>query len=194
LKWAFCPLFLFPAVSFVSKDFRVAAVWPLADRVVRSHGLVLFDLQLRRESVGWVLRAVIDRPVRRDGSGEIVAETPEDGIGIAECQVVSTDLGTLLDVEDVLDVPYTLEVSSPGMDRPLREQDDYRRFVGRLVKLVVTEALEGQVHFEGHLRGVDGDVVLLQVGRQKMVRIPFARIARARLEVELLPAKGRTRR
>lgn len=167
---------------------------PLAERVVRSHGLELFDVQLRRESVGWVLRTVIDRPIRRDASGEILAEAPEDGIGIGECQEVSTDLGTLLDVEDPLDVPYTLEVSSPGMDRPLRDRDDYRRFVGRLVKLVVTEAIEGQVHFEGHLRGVEGDEVLLQVGRQKVVRIPFARVARARLEVELLPAKGRPRR
>lgn len=178
----------------MSNDPRVAAVRPLAERVVTSHGLVLFDLQLRRESVGWVLRAIIDRPVRRDASGEILAETPEDGIGIGECQEVSTDLGTLLDVEDALDVPYTLEVSSPGLDRPLRALDDYRRFVGRLVKLVVTEPWEGQVHFEGHLGGVAGEDVVLHVGRTKVVRLPFARIARARLEVELATAKGRARR
>lgn len=181
-------------MSFVSNDSRVAAVRPLVERVVNSHGLVLFDLQLRRESVGWVLRAMIDRPVRRDASGVILVDTPEDGIGIEECQEVSTDLGTLLDVEDALDVPYTLEVSSPGMDRPLREPDDYRRFVGRLVKLVVTEAIEGQVHFEGHLAGVEGDVVVLQVGRTKLARIPLDRIARARLEVELQPTMRRPKR
>jgi len=98
-----------------------------ARRVVESHGLELFDLQLRRESIGWVLRVIIDRP---GGPGTGACEA----VGIEDCQRVSQDLGTLLDVEDLVgfDREYTFEVSSPGLDRPLRGEADYRRFEGRL--------------------------------------------------------------
>jgi ribosome maturation factor RimP len=165
-------------------DERIAGVRPIAERVVHSHGLELFGLQLRREAIGWVLRVVIDRPTERDGHGQVVVESIDAGIGIEDCQRVSEDLGTVLDVEDAVDGQYTLEVSSPGLDRPLRGADDYRRFAGRLAKIVVSEALDGQVHFEGRLRGVEGDTVVVEVGRQKTKRIPFSRIARARLDVE----------
>ena len=165
-------------------DERTAAVRQVAERVVRGHGLELFDVQLRREAIGWVLRVVIDRPTVRDGRGLVEVEPLDAAIGIDDCQRVSEDLGTVLDVEDAVDGQYTLEVSSPGLDRPLRGADDYRRFAGRLAKIVVSEALDGQVHFEGRLRGVEGDTVVVEVGRQKTKRIPFSRIARARLDVE----------
>jgi ribosome maturation factor RimP len=77
-----------------------------ANRVVESHGLEVFDVQLRRESTGWVVRVFIDRP---GPSG-----TPEDSVGIEDCAVVSRELSTVLDVEEPLDRAYTLEVSSPG--------------------------------------------------------------------------------
>lgn len=180
-----CPLFLFWGPStLVTTDAQPDPVRDIADRVVRSHGLELFDLQLRRESIGWVLRVTIDRPTLVDEQGVVVIERPEDAIGIAECQRVSDDLGTVLDVEDVVDVPYTLEVSSPGLDRPLREERDYRRFAGRIAKIVVREALDGQMHFEGRLHGVDGDAVVLEVGRGRVKRIPLSRVSRAKLAVE----------
>lgn len=160
----------------------------MAARVARSHGLELFDLQLRREPVGWVLRVVIDRPVRTDASGAIVVETPEESIGIEECEVVSEDLSALLDVEDPLDRHYTLEVSSPGLDRPLRGPADYQRFAGRLAKIVLHEAIEGQVYFEGRLGGLQGGEVVLVTGRRER-RIPLDRIARARLDVEFEPRR-----
>ena len=163
---------------------QLEAIRPIAERVVRSHGLELFDLQLRREAVGWVLRVVIVLPMRRDPDGHVVVETIEEGVGIDDCQRVSQDLGTVLDVEDAVDRQYVLEVSSPGMDRPLRGADDYRRFVGRLAKIVVTDAVDGQMHFEGHLRDIEGDDVVLEVGREKIKRIPLARIGRAKLGVE----------
>lgn len=159
-------------------------VRPIAERVVRSHGLELFDLQLRREPIGWVLRVMIDRPALRDAQGNVVVERPEDSIGIDECQRVSDDLGTVLDVEDPVEKHYTLEVSSPGLDRPLRHVDDYRRFAGRKVKLVVAEAVDGQMHFEGRLLGVDQDAVRIETGKGREKRLPLAQIARARLEVE----------
>ena len=154
-----------------------------AERVARSHGLEIFDVQLRREPIGMVLRVVIDRP----DPGRV--ETPEESVGIADCQRVSQDLSALLDVEEdrletaALGQAYTLEVSSPGLDRPLRHEGDYRRFQGRLAKLVTTEPVNGQSAFAGRLAGVDDGVVLLEEGR-KVHRVPLAHIKRARLEVE----------
>ena len=168
----------------MTTDTRLERVRTVAERVAGSCGLDIFDIQLRRESSGWVLRVVIDRPLQRDAEGVVVAETPEQSIGIEDCQRVSTDLSTILDVEDVLDHAYTLEVSSPGLDRPLRHADDYRRFSGRLAKLVVPAGVEGQTHFEGRIAGVEDEAVILQVGRRKERRIPLAAISRARLEVE----------
>jgi ribosome maturation factor RimP len=169
----------------VERETAVDRIRPLADRVARSHGLELFDLQWRREPVGWVLRVVIDRPLRTDASGTVVVEALEESIGIDECQRVSEDLSALLDVEDVLgEQHYTLEVSSPGLDRPLRGPDDYRRFAGRLAKIVVREAVDGQMHFEGRLLRVEDEVVVLAVGRSKEKRIPLGLVARGRLDVE----------
>jgi ribosome maturation factor RimP len=153
-----------------------------AERVARSHGLEIFDVQLRREPVGMVLRVVIDRPA----TGGV--EAPEDSVGIEDCQRVSQDLGALLDVEDEfgkqeLDETYTLEVSSPGLDRPLRYEADYRRFEGRLAKLVTTEPIDRQSAFAGRIKGVEDGSVLLEEGR-KTHRVPLAKIKRAHLDVE----------
>lgn len=148
-----------------------------------SHGLEIFDVQLRRESIGTVLRVVIDRP----DPGRI--ETPEEAVGIEECQRVSQDLSALLDVEEdelgdaSLAQHYTLEVSSPGIDRPLRHEADYRRFAGRLAKVVSAEPIEGQSAFSGRLRGVEDGYVVLEEGR-KTHRVPLALIKRAQLAVE----------
>jgi ribosome maturation factor RimP len=180
-----CPLFSFQGlVDRVRSDVQLERIRPIAERVLRSYDLDLFDLQLRRESIGWVLRVVIDRPTRAAPDGSVVVETIAEGIGIEDCQRVSQDLGTVLDVEDAVDVAYTLEVSSPGIDRPLRDANDYRRFAGRLAKIVVSEAVDGQAHFEGRIRAVEDDAVVLESGRGKIRRIPLARIARGRLDVE----------
>jgi ribosome maturation factor RimP len=182
---------------------ELARVREAAERVARSYGLEIFDVQLRRESVGTVLRVIIDRPDpagaasvhRSDADGGASPQrgsltSPEDdSVGIADCQRVSQDLSALLDVEeDDLEQPaltqaYTLEVSSPGLDRPLRHEADYRRFVGRLAKIVTTEAVDGQSAFAGRLSGVEDRTVLLAQGR-KTHRIPLDRIKRGRLDVE----------
>src|SRR3982750_3210954 len=101
----------------------------LAARIAESYGLEIFDVQFRREAAGMVLRVQIDRPGP--------AATAEDSVSVEDCAHVSRDLSAVLDVEDVVPTAYTLEVSSPGLDRPLRRPDDYRRFVGRLAKLVL---------------------------------------------------------
>ena len=135
---------------------RLTTIRAAAERVAQSYGLEIFDVQLRRESIGWVLRVMIDRPDRgvpetagrrrrhrRLPAGqpgpERAARRRRRGLG-----------------EAALGQHYTLEVSSPGLDRPLRDEADYRRFAGRLAKIVTTEPVDGQSAFAGHgIAGVE---------------------------------------
>ena len=173
-----CPLFLFKGV-LVSTATVVEQVRALADRVAGTYGLDIFDVQFRRESGGMVVRVQIDRPGP--------AGTADESVSIEDCARVSRDLSAILDVEDVVPTAYTLEVSSPGLDRPLRHADDYRRFSGRRAKLVMREAVDGQKFFKGQLGGVEQDEVLVVIingddGRRH--RVPIGVITRANLEVD----------
>jgi ribosome maturation factor RimP len=168
--------------GFTPKAEEITRLRDAAERVAKGHGLEIFDVQLRREPIGMVLRVVIDRP----DPGRV--EAPEESVGIAECQRVSQDLSALLDVEDefgetALGETYTLEVSSPGLDRPLRHAADYRRFAGRLAKIVTMEPIERQSAFAGRIAGIEHDAVILEEGR-KTHRVPLDRIKRAHLDVE----------
>ena len=148
----------------------------IAERVAASRGLVIWDIQSRRETSGHVVRVFIDRPGP--------SATPEESVSIEDCEQVNREMSTILDVEDPLPFAYTLEVSSPGLDRPLRGLDDYRRFAGGFSKVVVSEPVDNQKAFEGHLRGVDGEDVLLEAPNGRMHRLPYRLITRGRLEVE----------
>jgi ribosome maturation factor RimP len=158
----------------------------IAERVAASRGLEIWDLQSRREVSGHVVRVFLDRPGP--------SATAEESVSIEDCAEVNREMSTILDVEDPLPFAYTLEVSSPGLTRPLRSVEDYRRFSGRLAKLVVREAVDNQKAFEGHLRGIEGGteqgtdpgqpVVLLEAANGRMHKLPMALITRARLEVE----------
>ena len=148
----------------------------IAARVAGARGLTVDDVALRREGGQQVLRVTLDRP----GPSAIA----EESVSISDCEEVSQELGTILDVEDLLPARFTLEVSSPGLDRPLRHADDYRRFEGRLAKIVTREPINRQTAFAGRLRGMDGGDVLFESEGGKMVRLPLALISRARLEVE----------
>jgi ribosome maturation factor RimP len=160
-------------------------------RIAASYGLELFDVQYRREAIGPVLRIIIDRPApvadTTAPAGSAAGAGYEEPIGIDDCQRVSQDLSALIDVDDSLTEglsAFTLEVSSPGLDRPLRGEADYRRFVGRLAKIVTAEPIDGQSHFAGRLAGVEDGTALVQQGRRTH-RVPISLIRRARLEVEL---------
>ena len=148
----------------------------MADRVAASYGLEIFDVQFRREAVGLVLRVQIDRPGP--------ASTAEDSVSVEDCAHVSRDLSALLDVDDVVPTAYTLEVSSPGLDRPLRGADDYRRFAGRRAKVVMREPVDGQSFFKGKLGGVDAAGVAIDTDDGKRHHVPLNVITRANLEVE----------
>ena len=154
----------------------LAQIRAIAERVAASLGLEVWDIQSRRETIGHVVRVFIDRPGP--------AETPEESVSIEDCEQVNREMSTILDVEDPLPFTYTLEVSSPGLDRPLRDPADYGRFAGRMAKVVVSEAVDNQKAFEGRLRGVDGGHVLLEAPNGRMHRLPLRLITRGRLEVE----------
>src|SRR5262252_6896753 len=160
----------------MAADTVVDKVRDIAARVAADRGLEIFDVQFRREAPGMVLRIQIDR------AGP--SATADDSVSVDDCAHVSRELSAILDVEDVVPSAYTLEVSSPGLDRPLRRVDDYRRFAGRLAKIVVRDRIDGQGFFRGRLGGVDGGDVLIDSEDGKTRRVPLAGITRANLEVE----------
>ena len=129
------------------------------------------DVEVKRERGGHFVRLYVDK---------------EGGIGLDELQAVSEEVSAILDAEDPIDTTYTLEVSSPGLDRALKDEADYRRFVGRLVKLSSYEPWEGRRHWTGRLQSVaDGSVtVTLEKEKGATARIPLEKIAHGRLEVE----------
>jgi ribosome maturation factor RimP len=159
----------------------VEHVREIASRIAVSYGLEIFDVQFRREGPGMVLRIQIDRPG--------AAATAEESVSVEDCARVSRDVSAVLDVEDVVPAAYTLEVSSPGLDRPLRHAADYSRFAGRRAKLVMREAVDGQMFFKGRLGGAEdgagGATVVIMVTDDGLShRVPIGAITRANLEVE----------
>jgi ribosome maturation factor RimP len=158
----------------------VEKIREVAGRVAGTYGVEIFDVQFRREAAGMVLRVRIDRPGP--------AATAEESVSVEDCARVSRDLSAVLDVEDIVPTAYTLEVSSPGLDRPLRGADDYRRFAGRRAKVVTREPVDGQTYFRGQLAGLDGDAAvaaaLIDAEDGRRHRVPLHIISRANLEVD----------
>jgi ribosome maturation factor RimP len=154
----------------------IEQVRDIAGRVAASYGLELFDVQFRREASGMVLRIQIDRPGP--------AASADDSVSVEDCAKVSRDLSAILDVDDVVPTAYVLEVSSPGLDRPLRKAEDYERFAGRRAKLVMREKIDGQGYFRGQLGGLEDGHVLIEGEDKRTHRVPLDVITRANLEVE----------
>ncbi|MEM7169220.1 MAG: ribosome maturation factor RimP [Pseudomonadota bacterium] len=140
-------------------------------------------------SMGYdIVRIVLsgrDQPVL-----QIMAERLSDGgMTVDDCAEVSRAVAAILDVEDPIPSAYTLEVSSPGLDRPLTRLADFERFAGFEAKVEMTETLEGRRRFAGRLRGVEQDQVLIQCDEGE-TRLPFLEIAKAKLKLtdELIAA------
>jgi ribosome maturation factor RimP len=143
----------------------------VAERVTAARGFELVDVEAKRDREGFVVRLYVDK---------------EGGIGLEELQSVSEEVSAILDAEDPVEGAYTLEVSSPGLDRPLKKEADYRRFVGRAARLSSYEPVDGRRHWAGRLLGVEDGHVTVSLTKEGGVecRIPLAKIAHARLEVE----------
>jgi ribosome maturation factor RimP len=143
----------------------------VAQRVTDGRGFELVDVEVKRGRDGSVVRLFVDK---------------EGGIGLDELQSVSEEVSAILDAEDPIESTYILEVSSPGLDRPLRNEADYRRFVGRLVKLASYEPVDGRRHWLGRLQAVEDGALVVSLEKEKgaIVRVPLAKVSHGRLEVE----------
>ena len=178
-----CPLFVFEgmtnAITDVVDDNLLGEITLIAQRVALSYGLEIFDVRLHREPIGWVLRIILDRPSDSQSDGGATVES----VSIGDCEQLSRDLSAILDVEVTFSHAYTLEVSSPGLDRPLRNLDDCRRFVGRLAKFVTKEAIDSQYSLVGRIKDVEGENIVIK-SVDGVHKFRWSLIARARLEVE----------
>lgn len=148
-------------------------LWEMVEPLAAGQGLEVVDIEIRHEgSSGRVLRVYLDR----------VGE-PDEAPGVDDLGRVSRELGDLLDVYDVVAGSYTLEVSSPGVNRPLRKPEHFARFVGRRVRVHAGELIGGRRNFRGPLHHAGGEgVTVLQDGRE--VFIPFGLIVKANVEYE----------
>ena len=146
----------------------------LAEGLLASLGLELVELEYKREGRDMVLRLYVDR---------------EGGITLDDCAAVSRELSEILDVEDFIRDRYTLEVSSPGLNRPLKKATDYERYRGRLVKVRTYELLPDDAGnqrktFLGELLGLEEGRVRLQLKEGQTASIPLEKVAKANLEFE----------
>ena len=123
----------------------------VAERVASGYGLEIVDVELRGSGAARMLRITIDRDGPA-GAGQDNSTPSVGGVTHEDCSHVSREVGTILDVEDVVPgASYTLEVSSPGLDRKLQSARDFERFAGSRVKVLVYQAVQGQKHFDGRL-------------------------------------------
>ena len=145
---------------------RVKAV---ADSILTSEDMELVEVDYRREPVGWVLRLTIDK---------------KGGVTLDDCTRINQEMGRSLDIEDLISNPYHLEISSPGLDRPLKNERDFIRFSERNIRVKTIDPIGKQKSFKGKLRKcLEGRIEMeTDMG---IVEIPLSNIARANLEVEV---------
>ena len=144
------------------------------------------------EAMGYrVLRAVFTGGGKRATLQVMAERADETAMSVDDCSLVSQTVSALLDVADPIAESYMLEVTSPGIDRPLVRRDDYERFAGFEAKVELTQPLDGRRRFRGRLLGIDDDAVKLNLGAE-IVRLPLAQITRAKLVLtdELIAATG----
>ncbi len=141
----------------------------LIENTVESQGYELVEAELKGGGKNSILRIFIDKP---------------EGISLRDCELVSEQVGTVLDVEDLIPFSYTLEVSSPGLDRKLVKESDYTRFDGKLARIQTRIPLNQQKVFRGRLQGVHDGKVRLELPKGGFLEIPLDVIHEARLEFD----------
>lgn len=148
----------------------VDKVREIAERVGGSEGVEIVDVQLLGGGNGRVLRIFIDKP---------------QGVTHADCEFISMNVGTILDVEDTIPGGrYTLEVSSPGVERRLSRPQEYQRFLGHKITVVLRQAVDGQKHWAGMLKNFADGTITLEPSPGKSVEFPLEQVERANLKFE----------
>lgn len=163
--------FLRPNNEMKSATETSRDLFAIADPACRANGYELVDVEYTTSPAGWVVRVYLDRP-------DTVPGLPP--IGLDDCERMSRELGALFDVEDPLPHAYSLEVSSPGIDRPLRTAAHFQRFAGQVAKVVLAQPLGERKNFKGVIGDVDETHVTLVVDGTEY-RLPLADIGSARL-------------
>jgi ribosome maturation factor RimP len=151
--------------------------------IARAHGAEVVDFEWKSEQGGWVLRIFVEKL----GSAESNLTTQEAGVGLELCAAVARDLSPALDVASLVNHRYHLEVSTPGIERPLRTAKDYTRFAGKKAKLKLRAGIAGQKVIIGVLGAVSETSVSVDLG-SKTHDIPFEDIASGHLVFEFGPA------
>lgn len=146
----------------------VDRVRAIADPIVTDEGLELVEIEYRREARGWVLRLYIDK---------------DKGISLDDCVRISQEIGRSLDVEDFILAPYTLEVSSPGLNRPLRKEADFIKYCNRLIRVKTIDPVGNRRQFKGRLLDVCDQGIEMEV-EKRPVQISLSNIAKANLEFD----------
>ncbi len=142
----------------------------LIEPAIDSMGVELDDMELGRMKGKILLRVYIEK---------------QGGVSIDDCERVSREIATVLDVEDPVPGAYVLEVSSPGLDRPLRKPRDFMRFSGKKIRVVTNEPVDKQTFFVGKIENVTDEDVMLVLQKDRKVTISYNNISKARLEVEV---------
>jgi ribosome maturation factor RimP len=140
----------------------------MVDPILFDEGMELVDMEYRRESKGWVLRLILDK---------------EGGVTLDDCTRVSQEVGRNLDVEDFIQTPYTLEVSSPGLTRPLKTEKDFMKYCNHLIKVKTVDPIENRRQFKGKLLSVSGGRIEIK-GEGGVFQISLSNVAKANLEIE----------
>src|SRR5579871_4026804 len=157
-------------MSVIGKEETVQRIADIAQRVAEPEGIEIVDIELLGAGRGRVLRIFIDRP---------------QGVTHADCEFISQQVGTILDIEDVLPgAGYTFEISSPGLERRLSKVRDFERFVGQKAKVVLREPVENQRRWEGTLAGVSEGVIALEPSAGRLIHFPLAQVEKANLKFE----------
>lgn len=141
-------------------------ILPLAEPLAESHGLELVDVEFVKEGSSYILRILVDR---------------EGGVTHQDCEALSNVLGDELDKIDPIEESYFMEVSSPGIERPLKKESDFLRFAGSRVRINLYSSLDGKKNVIGMLQGVEENLILLEDDNGKLIRIPMTQIAKANL-------------
>jgi ribosome maturation factor RimP len=155
---------------------KVERIEQIVQPIAARHDCDIVQITFRREPAGWVLRTLIEKR----------GSDPRKGSGIdhALCAAVSRELGTALEEAEAIAETFVLEVSSPGIERPLTRLADYERFEGREVRIELSSPLGGRKRFNGMIAGVHGDEVSLTLSGGDTVSVSFEKISKAHLVFE----------
>jgi ribosome maturation factor RimP len=153
----------------ISATETIEKIQAIVAPIIEERLLELVEVELRPAGKRWLLRIFIDK---------------EGGVTIADCEYVSRELSRILDVDDPIEHPYTLEVSSPGLTRPLKRREDYVRNRGKKCRIVTREAVEGKHEFVGKIVDVTGEDVVIQE-KIDVFTIPICAIKKAHLEFDI---------